>query len=387
MKILIAKKIGGAAFGTPYERNYAENLRSIAGTWVGVETEHLFADQFNIGKCGTSANGLRVYARDVTEVEDDERPGIYKDLFNGKQYKTADDIPHHHRFGEDNGDAPSATPHHIVQFRSMRKTAAMREHTVTDWDAAERYRKWVQAPDVIEGSKTMQIVLPAEYCGNAIAALAKACDLGAEQIKQAMAAHELGISYSTNNLAFCSKHDAVALADDAEAIDAVTRMNVKKTTTGLVKCWNRHHSRSGARAVNVGIAHRIIRMLTVGASTEIEHFAAVFLDSASRVQGYHVWEGGTKGVQFKAAEVVRRAMTHNATQILVGHNHPSGRMFPSPSDISLTKTLATACGILGITMIDHIIVGAHDDQHYSFAQAGNMPNPDAIYKDTNNPEE
>ena len=40
------------------------------------------------------------------------------------------------------------------------------------------------------------------------------------------------------------------------------------------------------------------------------------------------------------------------------HNHPSGDPEPSEADIAMTKEVEKACGVLGLTLHDHIIVGA-----------------------------
>ena len=40
------------------------------------------------------------------------------------------------------------------------------------------------------------------------------------------------------------------------------------------------------------------------------------------------------------------------------HNHPSGDPEPSEADIAITKEVQKACGVLGLILHDHIIVGA-----------------------------
>ena len=57
-------------------------------------------------------------------------------------------------------------------------------------------------------------------------------------------------------------------------------------------------------------------------------------------------------------EVVRRALDLNASALILVHNHPSGDPEPSEADIAMTKEVEKACGVLGLTLHDHIIVGA-----------------------------
>ena len=43
--------------------------------------------------------------------------------------------------------------------------------------------------------------------------------------------------------------------------------------------------------------------------------------------------------------------------IILAHNHPSGDITPSKSDIELTRRIKEAANILGIELLDHIIIG------------------------------
>lgn len=55
-------------------------------------------------------------------------------------------------------------------------------------------------------------------------------------------------------------------------------------------------------------------------------------------------------------EVFQEAISRNAAQIILAHNHPSGDPEPSEEDIKITKCLVKAGKIIGIEIIDHIIV-------------------------------
>lgn len=56
-------------------------------------------------------------------------------------------------------------------------------------------------------------------------------------------------------------------------------------------------------------------------------------------------------------EVFKVAILSNAASIILYHNHPSGDDTPSQEDISITKRLVEAGKIIGISLIDHIIIG------------------------------
>jgi DNA repair protein RadC len=55
-------------------------------------------------------------------------------------------------------------------------------------------------------------------------------------------------------------------------------------------------------------------------------------------------------------DVFKSAILANAVAIIVCHNHPSGSLIPSDSDIALTKQIVEAGELLGIKVLDHLIV-------------------------------
>lgn len=61
-------------------------------------------------------------------------------------------------------------------------------------------------------------------------------------------------------------------------------------------------------------------------------------------------------------EVFKYAILSNAANIIAFHNHPSGDCTPSNEDILITKRLTEAGDLLGISVLDHIIIG--DDKAY-----------------------
>lgn len=56
-------------------------------------------------------------------------------------------------------------------------------------------------------------------------------------------------------------------------------------------------------------------------------------------------------------EVFNPAIRHNASSLIVIHNHPSGDPTPSQEDIDMTKTLIQAGRLIGIPVHDHLIIG------------------------------
>lgn len=63
--------------------------------------------------------------------------------------------------------------------------------------------------------------------------------------------------------------------------------------------------------------------------------------------------------------VLRHALLNNAVHVIICHNHPSDDPRPSRQDIDQTKRIKTACDIMGVSLVDHIILS--DTAFYSFS--------------------
>ena len=98
---------------------------------------------------------------------------------------------------------------------------------------------------------------------------------------------------------------------------------------------------------------------TAMAHRETEQFRVLFLDRKNHLIADEEQARGTVDhVPVYPREVVRRALDFNASALILVHNHPSGDPEPSEADIAMTKEVQKACGVLGVTLHDHIIVGA-----------------------------
>lgn len=97
-----------------------------------------------------------------------------------------------------------------------------------------------------------------------------------------------------------------------------------------------------------------------------EEFKVLLLNRSNTVLGiYAMSKGGVSGTIVDAKLVFSVALKCNASSIIVAHNHPSGNLTPSQSDITLTKKLKLAGDYLDIDLIDHLIVTKSG--YYSFA--------------------
>jgi DNA repair protein RadC len=76
-------------------------------------------------------------------------------------------------------------------------------------------------------------------------------------------------------------------------------------------------------------------------------------------------KGGLSGTVADPKVIFGIALQHQASSIILAHNHPSGNLKPSQQDIDLTKKIHAAGRILDIGVLDHLIIT--DGGFFSFA--------------------
>ncbi|MCP3875070.1 MAG: DNA repair protein RadC [Desulfobacteraceae bacterium] len=100
-----------------------------------------------------------------------------------------------------------------------------------------------------------------------------------------------------------------------------------------------------------------------------EVFVGIFLDAKNRVLTSKILFTGTLTTSaVYPREVIISALQHNAAAIIFAHNHPSGDVEPSKSDIEITRKLFYALKYVGIVLHEHMIIG--NEGYYSFAAQG-----------------
>jgi DNA repair protein RadC len=102
-----------------------------------------------------------------------------------------------------------------------------------------------------------------------------------------------------------------------------------------------------------------------------EEFWVLLLNRANRViKKKRVSEGGVSGTVADPKIIYKMALEELASGIIVAHNHPSGNLQASQSDLDLTKKLKEAGKFLEIQLLDHIIIA--NLKYLSFADEGLM---------------
>ncbi|MNY57438.1 hypothetical protein D3C86_1936440 [compost metagenome] len=78
--------------------------------------------------------------------------------------------------------------------------------------------------------------------------------------------------------------------------------------------------------------------------------------------------GGLAGTIADPKIIFKIALEHNASYLILAHNHPSGNLAPSEQDIDITKKLVLAGSLLDLHVLDHLIVT--NKLYYSFGDEG-----------------
>jgi DNA repair protein RadC len=100
-----------------------------------------------------------------------------------------------------------------------------------------------------------------------------------------------------------------------------------------------------------------------------EVFGCLFLDTRHRLISYEeLFRGTVDGATVHPREVLKRSLHHNATAIIIGHNHPSGISEPSEADRGITLRLSRALALVDIRLLDHLVVSRGG--HVSLAERG-----------------
>lgn len=89
----------------------------------------------------------------------------------------------------------------------------------------------------------------------------------------------------------------------------------------------------------------------------IEYFYILCLNRANQILGYHqISKGGISGSVVDLKVIFQIAVKTNSSALIVAHNHPSGNLTPSDSDIRISQKIKEAGKLLEITLLDSLIL-------------------------------
>ena len=102
---------------------------------------------------------------------------------------------------------------------------------------------------------------------------------------------------------------------------------------------------------------------------QVEQFRILFLNNKNVLIADEKQQTGTVNhTPVYVREVIKRALTLNASAIILVHNHPSGDPTPSRADIQMTAQITAAAKAVDLVVHDHLVIGR--GQEVSFRALG-----------------
>ncbi len=100
-----------------------------------------------------------------------------------------------------------------------------------------------------------------------------------------------------------------------------------------------------------------------------EEFWVIYMNRSNRIiDQVKISQGGISGTVIDVRIILKHAIEKLASTIIICHNHPSGNLQPSKSDIQITSKLKEAAKFHDVELLDHLIIC--DSSYYSFADEG-----------------
>jgi len=113
--------------------------------------------------------------------------------------------------------------------------------------------------------------------------------------------------------------------------------------------------------------YNIIKPMTQG-HDDVEILYGIFLDRKNKVLSIdELFKGTLTGTAVYPREILKKILQLKAAAIVLAHNHPSGDTTPSFEDKEITVQIALAMHCIGVSLMDHIIVGS---SYHSMADEG-----------------
>ena len=121
--------------------------------------------------------------------------------------------------------------------------------------------------------------------------------------------------------------------------------------------------------VKINKAEDVLPLIDWISNKQQEYFVCISLNGANEViENRTVTVGLLDRSQVHPREVFADVITDRAASVIFAHNHPSGALEPSNSDLKIQEQLTEAGKILGIKVLDHIIISKKG--YYSFQENG-----------------
>ena len=163
------------------------------------------------------------------------------------------------------------------------------------------------------------------------------------------------------------------LADDYTFDDVMNQLTPgrKEVATAAVELYIRLKAKKEESPTISNAKDVYNQMIGLMANLSVEESWCIYLNQASRtIKKQRISKGGLTCTAVDVRVVIKEALLCGASALALVHNHPSGSIRPSREDDKLTKEVNTACQLMNIRMVDHVIVT--DGSFYSYADEGRI---------------
>ena len=170
---------------------------------------------------------------------------------------------------------------------------------------------------------------------------------------------------SENNLAELSRKSIIDLMSfkgigEAKAVTIYAAMEIARRRKGVairknLKIKSSHDAYNYLLSKLLDLTH--------------EEFHVLFLNRANEViTSEQISKGGISGTVADGKVIFHRALELKSSSLVLAHNHPSGQLKPSTSDLKLTTSLVEFGKFIDLKILDHLIFS--DINYFSFADEG-----------------
>ena len=131
-------------------------------------------------------------------------------------------------------------------------------------------------------------------------------------------------------------------------------------------------SAPGQKVCNSHELYNIMKPL-FAAEPDVEKLYGIFLNANNQIMAIEcLGQGSLNSCQVYPRQVVKKVLSHQASALIISHNHPSGNTEPSPDDLQITFKIMLAVMSIDVTVHEHFIVGR--DTWHSMEGCGTIAN-------------
>lgn len=142
-------------------------------------------------------------------------------------------------------------------------------------------------------------------------------------------------------------------------IGTISEISLKKTKTEFKK----------VKITNSKDAADYIRQFYSDDIGIFESFFILLMNRANNTIGYaKISQGGVTGTLVDNVILTKYAIESLSSGVILAHNHPSGNLKPSKTDMKLTAKIKECLKLFDIPVLDHVILT--EDGYYSMADEG-----------------